>query len=407
MGLKFKSAPPPPPPPTTIEQALDQGAPEIVIDSRGYARQAGSEPTQEGATVMAMRAKAEASLYYFWKYVLALNRPNIISPKLHGWLCNSLQKTPPYRKMRLIPRGHLKSTVTSEALPMHILLQDRASNCYWPGLDGSEMRILLIGEKQELMSAHLRWIENQFGNNKLIRAFWGHRLWDDPKRQAKKWNEIEMLLPREATNDYADPSIRVIGVGGAITGAHPNVLIKDDLVSLEAANSPVVMQTAIDYHKSSRALLAPNEDTGLEFIIGTRWAVMDLYEHIIKTDPSVDVEVRSIVEDGAPIWPEQISMDYIEALKKDHGSMFWLLYMNSAADPELTDFHEKDFRYYTVNDLGQFVLEEDRRDAIIANRLAPPAEDALAPIPDTKGKPLTDALYNELADRRQGWRFRS
>jgi hypothetical protein len=297
--------------------------------------------------------------------------------------------------------------VTSEALPMHILLQDRASNCYWPGLDGSEMRILLIGEKQELMSAHLRWIENQFSNNKLIRAFWGHRLWDDPKRQAKKWNEIEMLLPREATNDYADPSIRVIGVGGAITGAHPNVLIKDDLVSLEAANSPVVMQTAIDYHKSSRALLAPNEDIGLEFIIGTRWAVMDLYEHIIKTDKSVDVETRSIVEDGAPIWPEQISMDYIEALKKDHGSMFWLLYMNSAADPELTDFHEKDFRYYTVNDLGQFVLEEDRRDAIIANRLAPPAEDALAPIPEIHGKPLTDALYNELADRRQGWRFRS
>ena len=97
----------------------------------------------------------------------------------------------------------------------------------------------------------------------------------------------------------------------------------------------------------------------------------------------------------------------IDALKKDHGSMFWLLYMNSAADPELTDFHEKDFRYYTVNDLGQFVLEEDSRDAIIANRLAPPAEDALAPIPDTQGKPLTDALYNELADRRQGWRFRS
>lgn len=94
MGLKFKSAPPPPPPPTTIEQALDQGAPEIVIDSRGYARQAGSEPTQEGATVMAMRAKAEASLYYFWKYVLALNRPNIISPKLHGWLCNPTPKKP-------------------------------------------------------------------------------------------------------------------------------------------------------------------------------------------------------------------------------------------------------------------------------------------------------------------------
>jgi transcription termination factor Rho len=144
-----------------------------------------------------------------------------------------------------------------------------------------------------------------------------------------------MQLPRAATNDYADPSIRVIGVGGAITGAHPNVLIKDDLVSIEAANSPVVMQTAIDYHISSRALLAPNEDRGLEFIIGTRWAVRDLYEHIQSTDPTVAVKIRSIIENNEPIWKGKVTREYVDALRKEYGAMFYLLYMNSAADPEL------------------------------------------------------------------------
>ena len=288
---------------------------------------------------------------------------------------------------------------------MHILLQPREHNVYWPGLDGSEMRILLIGEKQELMSAHLRWIETQFTNNKLVRAFWSHRLWENPKRDAKTWNAIEMQLPRAATNDYADPSIRVIGVGGAITGAHPNVLIKDDLVSIEAANSPVVMQTAIDYHISSRALLAPNEDRGLEFIIGTRWAVRDLYEHIQSTDPTVAVKIRAIIENNEPIWKGKVTHEYVDALRKEYGAMFYLLYMNSAADPELTDFHEKDFRYYQIEG-DEIVFEEDSRDLVLLERTQP-RQELEAPPPDIRGRVLDDKLLGELHEMRRGWRFRS
>ncbi len=402
--LKFKTTPPEPPPePSTIEQALDAGRDEIVVDAKGRVRQAGTL-TSEGSLVAGMKEKAERSLYYFWKYILALNREDILDPHLHGWYANYLQKTPPYRKMVLMPRGHLKSTCTSQCLPMHILLQPKEQNVYWPGLDGSEMRILLIGEKQELMSAHLRWIETQFSHNKLIRAFWSHRLWENPKRDAKTWNAIEMQLPRAATNDYADPSIRVVGVGGAITGAHPNVLIKDDLISVEAANSPVVMQTAIDYHISSRALLAPNEDRGLEFISGTRWAVRDLYEHIINTDPSVAVKIRAIIENGAPIW-KKITPKYVDELRKQYGSLFYLLYMNSAADPELTDFHEKDFRYYQI-DGDEIVFEEDSRDLVLLERTQP-RQELEAPPPDIRGQVLDDKLLGELHELRRGWRFRA
>ena len=403
--LKFKTTQPEPSPePSTIEQAIDAGRDEIVVDAKGRVRQAGTI-TGEGTLVAGMKEKAERSLYYFWKYILALNRENILDPHLHGWFCNFLQRTPPYRKMALMPRGHLKSTCVSECLPMHILLQPREHNVYWPGLDGSEMRILLIGEKQELMSAHLRWIETQFTNNKLVRAFWSHRLWENPKRDAKTWNAIEMQLPRAATNDYADPSIRVIGVGGAITGAHPNVLIKDDLVSIEAANSPVVMQTAIDYHISSRALLAPNEDRGLEFIIGTRWAVRDLYEHIQSTDPTVAVKIRAIIENNEPIWKGKVTHEYVDALRKEYGAMFYLLYMNSAADPELTDFHEKDFRYYQIEG-DEIVFEEDSRDLVLLERTQP-RQELEAPPPDIRGRVLDDKLLGELHEMRRGWRFRS
>ena len=403
--MKFRTFPPDPDP-DSIEASLDAGNEEIVVDKNGLLRQAGA--TFSDTEVREMKGKAERSLYYFYKYIVSAGRRQIMSPYLHGSMCNFLQKTPPYRKGEIIPRGHLKSSIASQALPMHIQIQPEAHNIYWPGLDGSEMRILLAGEKQDMMKGHMRFIQTQYESNKWIRAFWleDGKIWDDPRRQAILWNAVEMILPRQSGQDSADPSMRITGVGGAITGAHPNVIIKDDLISLEAANSPIVMQTAYEWHLASRALLAPDEDRGLEFIIGTRWAVSDIYEQIMATDPSVAWMVRAIVEDGKPIWPEQKTMADVEKLRKDHGAQFYLLYMNSAADPELTDFHEKDFRYYTVEG-DAFVLSEDNRDVLLHARLNPTEDDAQAPLPDTYGKPLTDQLYNELAERRIGWRFRS
>ena len=113
------------------------------------------------------------------------------------------------------------------------------------------------------------------------------------------------------------------------------------MISEEAANSEVVMQTAIDWHTNSRALF-DDPDKSLEFIIGTRWAVHDLYSHIEETDPTVDMEVRSIVEDGRPIWPEAFTMETVARLRTEFRTMFPLLFMNSAADPMLVDFPEED-----------------------------------------------------------------
>lgn len=267
---------------------------ELVIDAKtGRVRQAGAT-LDEGPWVIDFRARAEQSLYVFTKAVL---KRELLSPNLHGWLCRSLVPTTHNRMMRLLPRGHLKSSVVSEALPMHMHIQpdpDQGDNLYWKGVPGSEMNVILCGEKKDLMGAHLRWIETQWESNDLLRALWPHRCWNIPRRDSKKWNEEEMIIPR--ARDYADPSLRVIGVDGAITGAHCRVLVKDDLISVAAANSPTVMQSAINGHIASRALLAPFEDVGLEYIIGC-----------LPTDAEVlmgDGTKKSIsdVKEGETVW---------------------------------------------------------------------------------------------------------
>ena len=338
---------------------------EIIIDPRtGMARQAGTSMT--GEFINRIRKRCEGDLYVFSKAIMARD---YLTKALHLPVCNFLQKVPPFRKMLLLPRDHAKTSIVAHCLPPHILIQPPESNIYFPGHAGNEMRILLCGKTEGMASKNLGVIQALWESNDLFRTFWPKLCWERPKAQARRWNNLEMVIPRET--HWPDSTIRAIGVGGAIAGARPTVLIKDDLIGLEDANSEVVMQTAIEWHVASRALMEEYEkDTGqeaLEFVIGTRWAVYDLYEYIIQSDPTVEVVTRSIIEENKTIWPERFDQTRVDQLKKEFGSMFYLLYMNSAANPELTDFDiDKVRNFQFIN--NQIIFEETEDDALLAER---------------------------------------
>lgn len=234
---------------------------ELVIDAKtGRPRHAGAD-VAEGEYIMQFRRDAEASLYVFTKGILVRD---YLTPTLHRPFCDWLQTCPPYRKAGLLPREHAKSSIVSHGLPLHILIQPDDANLYFPGESGANQRVLLACETEGRGKDHLRVMASAMEANDIFRGFWPHRCWENPRRESKKWNDVEVIIPR--ASEFPDPSIRVIGVGGAITGAHPTVVIKDDLVTLEAMNSVTVMQGAIEWHITSRALT--NRAGTLEFIIG-------------------------------------------------------------------------------------------------------------------------------------------
>jgi hypothetical protein len=345
---------------------MDPGR-EIVTDKNGEARQAGAD--REGIFLKEFRLVCEQNLYAFAKAVLGRS---YLTKQLHGRVCSFLQKIPAYRKLVLMPREHAKTSIVAHALPIHILLQPAEGNIYFPGIDGCECRILLAGETQTMAARNLRVITSAFEENNLIKALWPHRRWEAPRRQASAWNNQEIIIPRKT--EWPDPSVRAIGVGGAITGARPNVLIKDDLISIEAANSETVMWSAIEWHRASRALLEEYEKESelqsLEFIIGTRWAVFDLYSYIIDHDPSVDVigkEFHAIIRDGKILWPERITEEFIEQKRSEYGSLYYLLYLNTAADPSLTDFNMEMVRNFEIRD-GGYWFEEDEKDVLLLRK---------------------------------------
>ena len=286
---------------------------EIIIDPNGQPRQAGSD-TQDGQFISRIRSAAEKSLYFFAKGIL--NR-HFLTNHFHRDVCDFIQSKPHY-KLILMPREHAKTAIVSGALPLHIIIQPE-DGCYFPGLEGSECRILLAGETMDMAVKNLRVLEEIHSGNQLFRALWPHRVWDNARRQAKVWNSKALIFPR--ANEWPDPTIWAVGVGSAVTGSRPNVQIKDDLVTFAASQSSIIMSQAIEWHKASRALFDSYDlESGLhplEFIIGTRWAIYDLYSEIIDNDPTVEVipsKYHSIIRDGRILWPEKHTAESIEAL---------------------------------------------------------------------------------------------
>jgi hypothetical protein len=372
------------------EDVLSGG--ELIIDKHtGSIRQSGAD-TNDTRYIAELRAKAEGSLYVFAKGVL---RRDYLTPSLHRPVCTWLQHQPPRRKLLLLPREHAKTSIVSHALPLHLIIQPRSGGLYFQDRAGTELRILMAGEAERRACDNLRVVQTVMEANQTFRGFWPHVCWDNPQQQSKKWNEKECIIPRETA--YADPTFRAIGVGGAITGARHDVHIKDDLISVEAANSAVVMEGAIHWDTTSQALL--DGEQALEFIIGTRWAVYDLYAYRIDSDPHLASMRRSVVEEGHAIWPERFTPERISELRKRFGTLFPLLYMNEAADPELVDFLDEDLRTYTIEN-GLITFEEDSRDAQLAAAMNAPA----TTVNDARlrGVQLTGPAFNSLLEQHRG-----
>lgn len=388
---------------------------EVCVSPSGIPFQAGAPEYPDGSFIRTLRETAERDLYFFGKTIMGRK---YLMPNLHLSVCGFLQKRIPYRKGLLLPREHAKTSVVSHCLPVHIMIQPAATNMYFPNMEGSECRVILACETIGRAQKHVRVIETAFESNKLIRTLWPHRCWDNPRRESKKWNENEMIIPR--TVEYPEPTLMAIGVGGAITGARPNVLIKDDLISLEARNSPTVMETAIEWHIASRALLESYEEStglqSLEWIIGTRWAVYDLYQYIIDNDPTVEWMIRSIVEPNnegvlTPIYPEFYPLSRIDELRAQFGSLFPLIYMNQAFDPSLVDFDLSKVRYFTLDADQNIILAFDERDNKIVAAISIGDDDleGIGSAGMPKGARLTSHMLDAYVSkgRSEFMRFRS
>jgi predicted phage terminase large subunit-like protein len=157
-----------------------------------------------------------------------------------------------------------------------------------------------------------------------------------------------------------------VGVGGSLTGKGADLLIIDDpYKDLKQAYSEVRRKFISDWYKAvGRTRLMPGANV---IIMHTRWHEGDLageLQELARTDssatqwevislPMISGENRSPLDirdkPGIELWPGYFSNDqgYIEALKKDVGSVVWnALYQQSPTTEGGNQLTEDDFRFY-------------------------------------------------------------
>lgn len=330
----------------------------------------------------------EASLYRFAKYVLDMRRKLGqlvgLSPTLHWPVCDWLQDMSTdrehqltstlrvaggRRKLLMLPVVHLKTSIASHALPLHVLIQPPDHNLYFPDMPGRDARILLHGETTDKAGENAAVIRQHLESNPVLRWMWPDMMWNFVT-EAPLWKASMFTVRRSGQRVLAEPTITAIGVTTGLEQRHYDLIVMDDLATLEAAQSETVMNYAKVRRKACRSRL-DNLSHSIEIGVGTHWTSTDIYIDWRK-DPSVQICIRAAIEDGQPIWPEKHSLEELLALRQEEQmgtALFSANYMNQPVNPGFTALDWEEVRSFSYDPAKrELVWEENPVDAELSQR---------------------------------------
>lgn len=329
---------------------------EIFEDqtSNKYRKAINEEYAKKYQLFMAMiKEKAAKSLFLLNRYVLQVEKGDEGFVKLgqfHKELCNFIQDRPDKKKLVLIPRGHLKTKLVTNAYPILKMIQNPKS------------RTLIYSATWQTAVDIQQGIQKTVQSSERLQELWGN-IFQNPA----EWSQDRTRL---AQNDKREPTITAAGIDNNLVGGHYDLIIMDDVVNRDNIATQEQIQKVIQRYKDSLDLLEPN---GELIVIGTRWHDSDLYGWILDTTNSIrenyEVMIKKAyegnietVEGFIPLWPDKFSREELQRRLKEEGWYhFSAQYMNNPVPEEDAIFKRSNFRYYEEWDikgrnLNKFVL---------------------------------------------------
>lgn len=228
-------------------------------------------------TWLRLRERAKKDLYYLTSTVLGYAPLVPMEEHAHRLLCRLVDGTlsipaiddAQFLKL-LLPRYWGKTCLITIGRTIQRL-------CVNP-----ECSTLICNEKQETAADMLAEIKGHFTNNEFFRSLFPELI--PPSFQDTTWSTTRITIARKSFRK--EPSIFVIGVGGTVTGLHPDYIIVDDMISREAAEAArrgnwQIMEQVNRWTHQLEGLLADKTSPGNKLtFIGTRWFHNDCYDHI-------------------------------------------------------------------------------------------------------------------------------
>lgn len=166
------------------------------------------------------------------------------------------------RKLILIPRNHLKSTVVTVVWSIQRILND------------PNMRICINNAKYDTAREFVSTIQQHMDVGSKLSKIFG-----DFRSPRLTWNRDSFTIAQR-TLARAQPTVMAASIESVLNGKHFDLIINDDLVEPNNVNTKEQIQKVINFHKDCFNQI---DKGGTIVDIGTRWAAQDLYGHILNT----------------------------------------------------------------------------------------------------------------------------
>lgn len=290
----------------------------------------------EAISIEQVREACKNSLHFLCTQMLGFSDWDKVHDDIEKFLNRKSRK-----KMILIPRGHLKTSVVTKAYSIQQVLRN------------PNVRILIANQVWDKAREMLYEIKQMFSDKSDLPKLFGQFV-------SERWREDDIVV-RQRTRALAAPTIGTSGVEAELTSSHYDIVILDDLQGLQNYQTPEQREKVKRYYRSMMDLLEPG---GLLIVIGTRWHLDDVYQYIIDEESDYfDITVRKVIENGQIIFPRKFNkkfdpvtkswietkeptMDFINYLKKRPSEEFASQYMNEPIDSENQIFKKEYFKTY-------------------------------------------------------------
>lgn len=224
------------------------------------------------------------------------------------------------RNLYLDPRGHLKTTIITQA---HII--------QWI-LNYPDIRVLITTATGDLAEKVIRAIKAPFQFNEQFRALFPDFCPADGK--VADWGNMEAFtVPARRDMTLREPTCSTSSVGKTIAGSHYEVLKCSDMVDKENVKTPGGIRDVIEHFRYMDPLLERKESPtgpkrGWTDVEGTRYDFGDLYGTIIDANPDLpqdqqwQIHCRTAEVDQTnkvTLWPARFSWEELKAMERSMG----------------------------------------------------------------------------------------
>lgn len=297
----------------------------------------------------ALREKCRTDLYFLSLGILGQGvseEDQAISVAVHGQFCRLLVREEKKRRLLLMPRGHLKSTIGTVADSIRLVLADP-----------DNARILIASETVTLAEKFLLEVKGHFEKNQLLRALFPELIPARFSGPGVQWSSSMASVNR--STGHREASWTAIGVGGSIIGSHFTRIKCDDLIGYEAMRSPAKMQEAKNWVSYIEPLLTSPRRDIIDFI-GTRWSKTDLYAHVMEYyKEALRVFTRSAVEGGEIILPQKYSWADYQRIQSENPALWFAQFVNNPITAGQSDL--------AWDQVGRFRFSLDGEYVILSN----------------------------------------